>query len=91
MIVLDASGSIGGQNFESVREYVLQYVDSLTIGPNDNRVGVITFSGSARLEFGLGAYNNRASLKQAVRNIHYTGGSTNIPTALVSFFSVFSV
>ena len=90
MLVLDESGSVGATNFESVRQFALTYVDSLTIGPNDNRVGVITFDGSAQLDFGLGTHTNSATLSQAVRNITYSGGGTNIPAALCELHNVFS-
>ena len=89
MLVLDESGSIGQEDFDSVREFALRYVNSLTIGPNDNRVGVITFSNYARLIFGLGTYSNSATLAQAVSNIFYSGGSTNIPDALCQLHGVY--
>ncbi len=91
MLVLDASGSIGSANFDAVRRFALQYVDSLSIGPKDNQVGVITFSSSAQLLFGLDTHSDdKASLQQAVRNIVYTGGSTNIPDALCQLIMAFS-
>ena len=90
MLVLDESGSVTAQNFESVRQFALTYVDSLTIGPNDNRVGVITFDSTAQLDFGLGTHTNSDTLSQAVRDITYSGGGTNIPAALCELHNVFS-
>ena len=90
MLVLDESGSIGQGNFNSVREFVLRYINSLTIGPNDNRVGVITFDSTAQLDFGLGTHTNSATLSQAVRDITYSGDGTNIPAALCELHNVFS-
>ncbi len=90
MLVLDASGSIGETNFDSVRRFALQYVDSLSIGPRDNQVGVITFSTAAQLLFGLCTHSNSSSLQQAVRNIPYTSTLTNIPDALCQLIMAFS-
>ncbi len=90
MLVLDASGSIGLTNFDAVKRFALQYVDSLSIGSNDNQVGVITFSTIAQIQFGLDTHSDSASLQQAIRSISYTGGSTNIPDALCQLIKAFS-
>ena len=90
MIVLDESGSIGPVDFESAKQFVLQYISNLRIGPNDNRVGVITFSHFARLRFGLDEHETASSLEQAVMNINFGGGGTNIPTALCEMANAFS-
>lgn len=90
MFILDTSGSIGRSNFDFVRNFVLQYANGLDIGPNANRIGVITFSSSARLLFGLDTYSDSSSLRQAIRNIYYTGGGTNIPDALCQLLTSYS-
>ncbi len=90
-MVLDESGSVTEDNFELVRQFVLQYVDSLQIGPDDNRVGVITFHESAREQFSLDTHTNAASLRNAVAAIPYSRGRrTNIPDALCKLLRVFS-
>lgn len=90
IFILDASGSIGRSNFDSVRNFVLQYLNSFNIGPNDNQIGVITFSSSARVEFALNTYRDRASLGQAISNIAYIDGGTNIPDALCQLIQSYS-
>ncbi len=90
IFVLDESGSIGYHNFALVKEYVLQYLTSLRIGPNENQVGVITFSGNARLRFKLNANGNTLSLQRAIQGLLYRGGSTNIPAALCALSQAFS-
>ncbi len=82
MFILDASGSIGRSNFNSVRNFVSRYVDGVDIGPDDTQVGVIRFSSSAQLLFDLDTYKDRNSLQWAIRSILYTTGGTNIPAAL---------
>ena len=90
IFVLDESGSIGDLNFELVKGYVLQYLSSLKIGPNENQVGVITFSGNAMLRFKLNANGNTLSLQRAIQGLRYRGGSTNIPAALCALSQAFS-
>ncbi len=89
-MVLDESGSIGRGNFEVVRDFVLQYVRTLTIGPDDNQVGVITFASDPDLDFDLDDHSNRSSLEQAVNDIVYSGGGTDIPDALCELLMTFS-
>jgi Mg-chelatase subunit ChlD len=90
MFILDASGSIGSESFQSVRNFVLQYIGNLNIGPNDNQIGVITFSSAAQVVFRPDTYSDGASLRQAVRNIRYTDGATNIPDALCQLITLYS-
>ena len=43
MFVLDESGSIGSVNYQSEKNFVAQVINNLVIGPDANRVGVITY------------------------------------------------
>ncbi len=89
VMVLDESGSVTEDNFELVRQFVIQYVDSLQIGPDENRVGVITFNESAWEQFSLDTHTNAASLRNAVAALPYSqGGGTNIPDALCQLLRV---
>ena len=90
VLILDVSGSIGAQNFEFVKSFSVQLVSGLEISPMDNQVGVITFSSTAQLVFGLDTYNDSASLEQALNNLVYTGGGTNIPSALCELITTLS-
>ncbi len=88
VMVLDESGSVTPPNFELVRQFVAQYVDSLKIGPKDSRVGVITFNNIAREQFSLDTHTNSTSLINAVAAIPYSQGGTNIPDALCQLLRV---
>ncbi len=90
VMVLEESGNVGEANFNRVREFVIQYVDSLQIGPNDNRVGVITFGTTAQEQFSLDTCSNATSLRNAVADLLYSQGGTNIPDALCQLLRVFS-
>ncbi len=90
-MVLEESGNVGEANFNRVREFVIQYADSLQIGPNDNRVGVITFGTTAQEQFSLDTCSNATSLRNAVAYLPYSRqGGTNIPDALCQLLRVFS-
>ena len=93
VFALDASGSIGFDNFQRMTQFggmVVQTldIDSVTSGPTISRVGLITFSDSAVLQFNLNRYTTKAALLQAV-NVPYLTGSTN--TAQAIRFKCYSV
>ena len=80
--MLDSSGSIGRLNFQRVRKFVLDFVEELTIGTNDNQVGVIVFSSSASVVFNLNTYSSKYAVLNAISNIAYIGGGTATHIAL---------
>lgn len=84
IFVLDASGSIGRENFTRVRDFVSNYTSDLLSddGISNIRVGVISFSFFAYLEFGLAQYSTRMEVLAAIGNIPYTHGGTNTADAL---------
>ena len=82
IFVLDSSGSVGSSNFQNVRSFVSNLVSQLEIGPDNTQVGLINFGSSTRIEFHLNTHQDSSSLLQAIANILYTGGGTNIAAAL---------
>jgi len=86
VFALDASDSIGFDNFQRVTQFVGMVVqtldiDSVTNGPTISRVGLITYSDNAVVQFHLNRYTTKAALLQAV-NVLYLTGSTNAAHAI---------
>jgi len=86
VFALDGSGSIEFDNFQVMTRFVglvIQTldIDSSTNGPTISRVGLVTFSDSAVLQFHLNRYTTKAQLLQAV-NVPYLTGSTNTEQAI---------
>jgi len=82
VFALDGSGSIGFDNFQRMTQFVGLIVqtldiDSVTNGPTISRVGLVTFSDSAVLQFNLNRYTTKMGLLQAV-NVPYLTGATNM-------------
>ena len=89
IFVLDSSGSIGAGDFESVRMFTKDVVEQLDIGSDKTRVGLITFSTSATVQFSLDMYQTNSSLLNAITSIPYDGGSTNTPDGLKTLIQQF--
>lgn len=84
LFVLDSSSSIWFEDYKKQLQFVADLVDSFKVenGISQVRVGAITFSDQAYLEFPLGHYSKPAQMKEAISKfIHRTGG-TNTAKAL---------
>uniref|UniRef100_A0A8C5QGW3 VWFA domain-containing protein n=1 Tax=Leptobrachium leishanense TaxID=445787 RepID=A0A8C5QGW3_9ANUR len=82
IFLLDTSSSVGKEDFEKVRQWVANLVDTFEIEPDKTRVGVVRYSGKPSTEFDLGRYQSLDEVKNAARNIKYYGGNTNTGDAL---------
>lgn len=74
--ILDTSSSVGKENFEKIRQWVANLVESFDVAPDKTRVAVVRYSDRPTTEFHLGRYRNLEEVKQAARNIRYLGGNT---------------
>lgn len=82
MFVLDESGSVGQNNYEIVKNFVIDMVKHFDIGPHNVRIGLITFSNMAILHFQLNQYNTSESIVNAIKNLPYHHGLTYTDAAL---------
>ena len=95
VFVLDASGSIGRTNFESMKQFVGDIVGSFNVSSTNTRVGVVTFSSRPSTVIRMGQHSSTAQLtgrSGAIASVRYTGGGTKtgaaIDFALANHFSV---
>ncbi|XP_068121557.1 cartilage matrix protein [Hyperolius riggenbachi] len=69
--LIDGSKSVRPENFELVKNFINQVVESLDIGQNKAHVGVVQYSSSVRQEFPLGRFNSKKDIKSAVKKMSY--------------------
>lgn len=72
LFALDTSTSIGSQNFEREKQFVLAFVADMDIGPSDVQVSVGTFSDNARRYFALNSHPNLHDLQAAIKRVSMT-------------------
>ena len=89
IFVMDQSGSIGSENFELMKQLAINITDEFDIGPNDTQVGWISFNNAPTVMFHLSTYKDKESLHEAINNITYSGGGTNIDEALLAINNTF--
>lgn len=85
VFALDASGSIGDDNFRKETQFVTNVIASLDIAspsnPNGVQVGLLTFSDNVSIQFQLNNFTDKRQLLEAI-NAPYTRGSTNTAYAI---------
>ncbi|CAE1302793.1 unnamed protein product [Acanthosepion pharaonis] len=84
MFVLDSSSSIWRVDYNKQLRFVADLVDSFDVGSGKSqvRIGAITFSDQAYLEFPLDRYTDPVQLKEAILNITHREGRTFTNKAL---------
>ena len=82
MFLLDSSGSIGSNNFVTMKNFVKNIVSNFDIGDNQTRIGIIEFSTTASIILPLGSINNTNQLNTFIDNIAYLNSGTRTDLAL---------
>ncbi|HEB28128.1 MAG TPA: VWA domain-containing protein [Porticoccus sp.] len=75
IFVLDASGSVGQNNWETQNEFVSELIRRLP--GEDYNIGLISFSTNAIVRHSLSDHQSYESISSALTNMPYSGGSTN--------------
>ena len=79
LFIVDRSGSIGLDVFQSVKNVIADISETLC---DYLRVALITYSGDINLEFCFNCYNDRRDIMNAILRAHYRGGSTHTTDAI---------
>jgi len=88
LFILDASGSIGYNNFMKQKEFIKSIILDFTIGSRSTRVSVVTFTEDATVNFRLNSYNNRDDIIKAIDEIKFTSnGKTRTDKALARAYN----
>ncbi|XP_039100249.1 collagen alpha-1(XXI) chain isoform X3 [Hyaena hyaena] len=82
VFILDGSYSVGPENFEIVKKWLVNITKNFDIGPKFIQVGVVQYSDYPVLEIPLGSHNSGGNLMAAVESIHYLGGNTRTGKAI---------
>ncbi|XP_055364962.1 matrilin-4 isoform X3 [Betta splendens] len=82
VFLIDGSKSVRPQNFELVKKFVNQVIDSLDVSARGTRVGLVQYSSRVRTEFPLNMYHTAEEIKAAVLKVDYMEKGTMTGLAL---------
>lgn len=80
--LVDASGSVGLDNVDKMKEFVYSVVEKLSIGRTDDRVGLVSYSSDPQLGFHLDSFFTKKDINNAISAMQYRYGSTNTAAGL---------
>ncbi|XP_058853711.1 cartilage matrix protein-like [Acipenser ruthenus] len=86
VFILDSSRSVRPSEYEQVKVFVSKVIESLTVGPNATRVGVVNYASQVKNEVSLKTHRNKAALLKAVSKIEPL--STGTMTGLAIQFAI---
>ena len=76
--MLDKSGSIDSDHFTVMKRHVVDFIEYLDIGRNENQVGLVTFSTEAFFDIPLDKHQDKRELQREVLRIQFQDQMTNI-------------
>ncbi len=85
MFVLDSSGSITWQdpaNWQRMLAFVAAVTAQFSISRDLTHVGMVLFSTTAKVEFGLDQYQTLSAVNRTIYDVKHIGGDTNIAAGL---------
>lgn len=75
IFLIDGSDSVGRDGIAHIRDFMIQVLQQLDIGPNQIQVAVVQYSRTQKTEFSLNTHSNKRAVINAVRRLRQMGGS----------------
>ncbi|RXM30018.1 Collagen alpha-3(VI) chain [Acipenser ruthenus] len=75
IFLIDGSDSVGRDGIVHIRDFMIQVLQQLDIGPNQIQVAVVQYSHTQKTEFSLNTHSNKRAVINAVRRLRQMGGS----------------
>ncbi|XP_055493643.1 uncharacterized protein col6a3 isoform X2 [Leucoraja erinacea] len=76
VFLIDESDFVGNSNLPPVRELMSAIIESLDIGSDRVRVGLVLYGNKAETEFYLNTYSRKDEILSVVRSLTFQGGRT---------------
>ncbi|KAJ8287543.1 hypothetical protein COCON_G00002020 [Conger conger] len=76
VFIIDSSRSVRPGEFEKVKVFLSDMVDTLDIGPDATRVAVVNYASTVKIEFLLRTYLSKVELKRALARVEPLSAGT---------------
>ncbi|XP_071172629.1 cell adhesion molecule DSCAML1-like isoform X2 [Mytilus edulis] len=81
VFLLDSSGSVGEDNFNKMKQFLVRSISGFTIGPHSTQIGLVTFSPETT-QFKLNTFTSSTAVQNGIKNTPYDNGGTDTHQAL---------
>ncbi|XP_077438425.1 uncharacterized protein LOC144061599 isoform X2 [Vanacampus margaritifer] len=82
VFIVDSSRSVRPAEFEKAKEFLIDMVDTLQIGSDATRVGLVNYASTVKIEFYLNTYFDKQALKQALARVEPLASGTMTGVAI---------
>lgn len=82
VFIIDSSRSVRRGEFEKVKIFLANIVDTLEVGADSTRVAVVNYASTVKTEFLLKDYFSKLDLKKAISRIEPLATGTMTPSKL---------
>ncbi|XP_027448303.2 von Willebrand factor A domain-containing protein 2 isoform X2 [Zalophus californianus] len=86
LFVLDASASVGPENFAQMQSFVRSLMLPFDVNPDVTQVGLVVYGSRVQTAFGLDTHLTRAAVLRATSQAPYLGGMGSAGTALLHVY-----
>ncbi|XP_029316217.1 matrilin-3-like isoform X15 [Cottoperca gobio] len=76
VFIIDSSRSVRPAEFEKAKEFLQDMVESLEVGSDATRVGLVNYASTVQIEFLLNTYFAKSALKQALARVEPLASGT---------------
>ncbi|XP_038644308.1 collagen alpha-3(VI) chain-like isoform X6 [Scyliorhinus canicula] len=74
IFLIDGSVNVGSGNFQYIRDFIVNFIDNLEIGPDRIQIGVVQYSDEPSTEFYFNTYSTKTEVLDAVKQLQLKGG-----------------
>ncbi|CAN0127283.1 unnamed protein product [Bubo scandiacus] len=85
IFLIDGSNNIGSVNFQAIRDFLVNLIESLRVGAQQIHIGVVQYSDQPKTEFALNSYSTKADVLDAVKALSFRGGEEANTGAALEF------
>ncbi|XP_072468341.1 uncharacterized protein [Notamacropus eugenii] len=82
VFVINSPESMGPENLEVIKDFVISLVDRVTVGRNATRIGLVLYGSEVQLTFSLDRFIAKQDVIHSIRKISYMGKGTSTGTAI---------
>ncbi|KAK5890866.1 hypothetical protein CesoFtcFv8_014347 [Champsocephalus esox] len=75
VFLVDGSTYIGSSNFPFMRDFIINVVNQLDVGPERVQIGLLQFADRPKIEFYLNSHSDRQEIVDKISQLRLSGGS----------------